>query len=46
LKTLCDALAADGLTFTEPFAARPDGKGFGAWVKDFDGHALQLSQRG
>ncbi|MGE5538550.1 MAG: VOC family protein [Gemmatimonas sp.] len=46
LKALCDRLAAANVTFTEPFAPRPDGKGFSAWVKDRDGHALQLSQRG
>lgn len=45
LRTLCDALDADGVVFTQPFAARPDGKGYGAWVRDRDGHALQLSQR-
>jgi lactoylglutathione lyase len=46
LKSLCDALVAEGVIFTEPFAARPDGRGFSAWIRDRDGHALQLSQRG
>jgi catechol 2,3-dioxygenase-like lactoylglutathione lyase family enzyme len=46
LAALCNALKAENVTFTEPFAARPDGRGFSAWIRDRDGHALQLSQRG
>jgi len=46
LRALCDALESECVVFTERFAARPDGKGFGAWIRDRDGHALQLSQRG
>jgi lactoylglutathione lyase len=46
LKALCAALMAEAVTFTEPFAARADGRGFSACIRDRDGHALQLSQRG
>ena len=45
LRTLCDILEKEGVTFMRPFKQRSDGMGFSAWVRDPDGHELELAER-
>jgi lactoylglutathione lyase len=45
LQKLCTILEKVGVTFTRPFKQRSDGLGFSAWVRDPDGHELELAER-
>ena len=45
LKKLCAILEKDGVTFIRPFKQRSDGMGFSAWIRDPDGHELELAER-
>ena len=45
LRKLCAILEKEGVTFVRPFKQRSDGMGFSAWVRDPDGHELELAER-
>jgi lactoylglutathione lyase len=45
LKKLCAILEKDGVTFIRPFKQRSDGMGYSAWIRDPDGHELELAER-
>jgi len=45
LRTLCTILEKEGVTFVRPFNQRSDGMGFSAWIRDPDGHELELAER-
>jgi lactoylglutathione lyase len=45
LRTLCAILENEGVTFIRPFKLRSDGMGFSAWIRDPDGHELELAER-
>ena len=45
LRKLCTILEKEGVTFMRPFKQRSDGMGFSAWVRDPDGHELELAER-
>jgi len=45
LRKLCAILEKEGITFIRPFKQRSDGMGFSAWIRDPDGHELELAER-
>jgi lactoylglutathione lyase len=45
LRKLCAILEKEGVTFVRPFKQRSDGMGFSAWIRDPDGHELELAER-
>jgi lactoylglutathione lyase len=45
LRKLCEILQKEGVTFMRPFKQRSDGMGFSAWIRDPDGHELELAER-
>ena len=45
LRKLCTILEKEGVTFIRPFKQRSDGMGFSAWVRDPDGHEIELAER-
>ena len=45
LRKLCTILEKEGVPFIRPFKQRSDGMGFSAWVRDPDGHELELAER-
>ena len=45
LRKLCAILEKAGVTFIRPFKQRSDGMGFSAWIRDPDGHELELAER-
>lgn len=45
LRKLCAILEKDGVTFIRPLKQRSDGMGLSAWVRDPDGHELELAER-
>jgi len=45
LRKLCTILEKEGVTFLRPFKQRSDGMGFSAWIRDPDGHELELAER-
>jgi lactoylglutathione lyase len=45
LAKLCKVLEAEGVPFIRPFKQRSDGMGFSAWIRDPDGHELELAER-
>ena len=45
LRKLCSILEREGVAFMRPFKQRSDGKGFSAWVRDPDGHEIELAER-
>ena len=45
LRKLCAVLEKEGVRFIRPFKQRSDGMGFSAWVRDPDGHELELAER-
>jgi lactoylglutathione lyase len=45
LKKLCAILEKEDVMFLRPFKQRSDGMGFSAWVRDPDGHELELAER-
>lgn len=45
LRKLCTILENEGVAFIKPFKERSDGMGFSAWIRDPDGHELELAER-
>jgi len=45
LRQLCTILEKEGVTFIRPLKQRSDGMGLSAWVRDPDGHELELAER-
>jgi lactoylglutathione lyase len=45
LRKLCTILENEGVAFIRPFRQRSDGMGFSAWIRDPDGHELELAER-
>lgn len=45
LRKLCEILQKEGVTFIRPFKQRSAGMGFSAWVRDPDGHEIELAER-
>jgi len=45
LRKLCTVLEKECVTFIRPFKHRSDGMGFSAWIRDPDGHELELVER-
>jgi lactoylglutathione lyase len=45
LRKLCAILEKEGVMFIRPFKQRSDGMGFSAWIRDPDGHELELAER-
>ena len=45
LRKLCSILETEGVAFIRPFKQRSDGMGFSAWIRDPDGHELELAER-
>lgn len=45
LRQLCAILEKEGVTFIRPLKHRSDGMGLSAWVRDPDGHELELAER-
>ena len=45
LRKLCTILAKEGIAFIRPLKQRSDGLGLSAWIRDPDGHELELAER-
>jgi lactoylglutathione lyase len=45
LRKLCAILEKEGVTFMRPLKQRSDGMGLSAWIRDPDGHELELAER-
>jgi lactoylglutathione lyase len=45
LAKLCTVLEAEGVQFIRPLKQRSDGMGLSAWIRDPDGHEIELAQR-
>lgn len=45
LHKLCAILEKERVTFIRSFKERSDGMGFSAWIRDPDGHELELAER-
>jgi lactoylglutathione lyase len=45
LRKLCSILEKEGVTFIRPLKQRSDGMGLSAWIRDPDGHELELAER-
>jgi catechol 2,3-dioxygenase-like lactoylglutathione lyase family enzyme len=45
LRKLCSILEKEGVNFIRPLKQRSDGMGLSAWIRDPDGHELELAQR-
>lgn len=45
LRKLCTILEKEGVTFIRPLKQRSDGMGLSAWIRDPDGHELELAER-
>jgi lactoylglutathione lyase len=45
LRKLCAVLEKEGVTFIRALKQRSDGMGLSAWVRDPDGHELELAER-
>jgi lactoylglutathione lyase len=45
LRTLCAILEKEAVTFIRPLKQRSDGMGLSAWIRDPDGHELELAER-
>jgi lactoylglutathione lyase len=45
LRKLCGILEQEGVTFIRPLKQRSDGMGLSAWIRDPDGHELELAER-
>jgi len=45
LRKLCAILEMEGVTFIRPLKQRSDGMGLSAWIRDPDGHELELAER-
>ncbi len=45
LAGLCSILEREGVAFMRPLRQTPDGKSLRAWIRDPDGHELELAER-
>lgn len=45
LRKLCAILEKEGVTFIRKLKQRSDGMGLSAWIRDPDGHELELAER-
>jgi lactoylglutathione lyase len=45
LRKLCEVLEKEGVLFMRPLKQRSDGMGLSAWIRDPDGHELELAER-
>jgi lactoylglutathione lyase len=45
LRRLCEVLEKEGVAFMRPLKQRSDGMGLSAWIRDPDGHELELAER-
>ena len=45
LRKLCEVLEKEGVAFMRPLKQRSDGMGLSAWIRDPDGHELELAER-
>ena len=45
LRKLCSILEKEGISFIRPLKQRSDGMGLSAWIRDPDGHELELAER-
>ena len=45
LRKLCTVLEKEGVAFMRPLKQRSDGMGLSAWIRDPDGHELELAER-
>jgi lactoylglutathione lyase len=45
LRKLCTILEKEGVAFICPLKPRSDGSGLSAWIRDPDGHELELAER-
>ena len=45
LRKLCAILEKEGVMFIRPLKQRSDGMGLSAWIRDPDGHELELAER-
>jgi lactoylglutathione lyase len=45
LRKLCGILENEGVRFIRPLKQRSDGMGLSAWIRDPDGHELELAER-
>jgi lactoylglutathione lyase len=45
LRKLCEVLEKEGVTFIRRLKQRSDGMGLSAWIRDPDGHELELAER-
>jgi lactoylglutathione lyase len=45
LRKLCEVLEKEGVPFMRPLKQRSDGMGLSAWIRDPDGHELELAER-
>lgn len=45
LRKLCAILEKEGVAFIRPLKQRSDGMGLSAWIRDPDGHELELAER-
>jgi lactoylglutathione lyase len=45
LRKLCAILEREGVKFIRPLKQRSDGMGLSAWIRDPDGHELELAER-
>jgi lactoylglutathione lyase len=45
LQKLCTILEKEGVEFKQPLTRRPGGGNLRAWVRDLDGHEIELAER-
>ena len=45
LRKLCAILEKEGVSFIRPLKQRSDGMGLSAWIRDPDGHEIELAER-
>ena len=45
LRKLCTILEKEGVMFIRPLKERSDGSGLSAWIRDPDGHEIELAER-
>jgi len=45
LRKLCTVLEKEGVAFVRPLKQRSDGMGLSAWIRDPNGHELELAER-
>jgi lactoylglutathione lyase len=45
LRKLCTILEKEGVMFIRPLKERSDGGGLSAWIRDPDGHEIELAER-